>query len=124
MYKKDGKYYNAEDDTELEKITDETVLQSTKEFIAGRDAEDYYLNSEKGLEEIEKIYKESEKAYNALDKVSKKWKDLGDSPSNKKIEQFIKDNSKAFADMFGIDEKRLEDEDLEDFVSNYNYYSE
>ena len=33
IYKKDGKYYNAEDDTELEKITDETVLQSTKEFI-------------------------------------------------------------------------------------------
>ena len=119
MYEKNGKYYNAEDDSELENVTDDTVLQSTKEFIAGRDAEDYYLNSEKGLEEIEKIYEESEKAYNALDKVSKKWKDLGDSPSNKKIEQFIKDNSKAFADMFGIDEKRLEDENLEDFVSNY-----
>lgn len=119
MYEKDGKYYSTEDDSELENITDDTVLQSTKEFIAGKDAEDYYLNSEKGLEEIEKIYEESEKAYNALDKVSKKWKDLGDSPSNKKIEQFIKDNSKAFADMFGIDEKRLEDENLEDFVSNY-----
>ncbi len=122
MYEKDGKYYSAEDDTELEKVTDDSVLQSTKEFIAAKDVEDYLLNSEDGTKELEKIYKESEKAYNALDKVSKKWKDLGDSPSNAKIEKFIKDNSKAFADMFGIDEeelKNMDSEKLEAFVSNY-----
>lgn len=119
MYEKDGKYYSAEDDTELENVTDDFVLQSTKEFIAGKDAEDYLLNSKEGLEEIEKIYKESEKAYNALDKVSKKWKDLGDSPSNAKIEKFIKDNSKAFADMFGIDEEDLDNDKIEEIVSQY-----